>query len=214
MPDDLLSLLAAPRGHFRLESGHHSELWLELERLCLRPERVRPFAAKLARRLEPHGIETVCGPLNEGSFVALMVAEELGVDFTYTERLAATGRAGLFPVDYRLPGGLRERVRGRRVAVVNDVINAGSAVRGTFADLQACDAVPVALASLVVLGDFAMRLAGEWKIPLLHLSQFPNPLWTAGDCPLCAAGVALSDVGETPCARNSVAMGPVGTAQV
>jgi orotate phosphoribosyltransferase len=214
LPDDLLSLLAARRGHFRLESGHHGELWLELERLCLRPARVRPFAAKLARLLKPYHIEAVCGPLNEGAFVALMVAEELGVDFTYAERIAATGRAGLFPVDYRLPGPLRERVRGRRVAVVNDVINAGSAVRGTFADLQACDAVPVALASLVVLGDFAMRLAGEWKIPLLHLSQFPNPLWTAGDCPLCAAGVALSGLGETARTGNSVATGPMGTDQV
>ncbi|HTH49382.1 MAG TPA: hypothetical protein VMB21_17830, partial [Candidatus Limnocylindria bacterium] len=105
-PDHLLSLLAARRGHFRLESGHHGSLWLDLEQLCLRPERVRPFAVELARKLAFHGIEAVCGPLNEGAFVALMVAEVLGVDFTYAERVAVTGRAGLFPVDYRLPGHL------------------------------------------------------------------------------------------------------------
>ena len=137
MPTDkLISLLAARRGHFRLESGHHGELWLDLERLCLQPERVRPFAVELASLLKPHQVEAVCGPLNEGAFVALMVAEELGVDFTYAERIATTRRDGLFPVDYRLPGPLREWVPGRRVAIVTDVINAGSAVRGTLTDLS------------------------------------------------------------------------------
>lgn len=187
-PDQLLSPLAARRGHFRLESGHHGSLWLDLEQLCLRPERVRPFAVELARKLAFHGVEAVCGPLNEGAFVALMVAEALGADFTYAERIAATDRDGLFPVDYRIPGPLRERVRGRRVAIVNDVINAGSAVRGTFADLQACGAIPVALASLVVLGDFAAQLAASWGIPLETLRQQSNPLWEASVCPLCAAG--------------------------
>lgn len=191
-PDPILDLLAARRGHFRLESGHHGSLWLDLEQLCLRPECVRPFAAELARKLASHRIEAVCGPLNEGAFVALMVAEELGVDFTYAERIAATGREGLFPVDYRLPGPLRERVRGRRVAIVNDVINAGSAVRGTFADLQACSANPAVLASLVVLGDFAAKLAASWGIPLETLTQQANPLWEPSACPLCAAGEAVN----------------------
>ena len=192
MPTDkLISLLAARRGHFRLESGHHGELWLDLERLCLQPERVRPFAVELASLLKPHQVEAVCGPLNEGAFVALMVAEELGVDFTYAERIATTRRDGLFPVDYRLPGPLREWVPGRRVAIVNDVINAGSAVRGTFTDLQACGAIPVALASLLVLGTSAADFAKDRGIPLEHLAQLSNPLWEPSSCPLCAACLPL-----------------------
>jgi hypothetical protein len=39
-------------------------------------------------------------------------------------------------VKYRIPPALRSQVRGKRVAIVNDVINAGSAVRGTFLDLR------------------------------------------------------------------------------
>ena len=35
---------------------------------------------------ERHSIEAVCGPLVEGAYVALMVAERLGVPFTYAER--------------------------------------------------------------------------------------------------------------------------------
>src|SRR5437870_1450343 len=33
MNDDLLSSVRARRGHFELESGHHSDFWLDLETL-------------------------------------------------------------------------------------------------------------------------------------------------------------------------------------
>src|SRR5437899_796805 len=53
-------------GHFHMESGYHSATWLDLEKLCLRPERVRPLADALGERLRPYQAEIICGPLNEG----------------------------------------------------------------------------------------------------------------------------------------------------
>jgi orotate phosphoribosyltransferase len=101
LPDPLqqgvLSLLAVRKGHFLLESGHHGDLWLDLELLCLRPRLVAPAAAELTRRLVALTIDAVCGPLVEGAFVGLMVAAELGVDFTYSERFAQPAEKGLFP---------------------------------------------------------------------------------------------------------------------
>src|SRR3979411_1541613 len=85
---EVVRLLPSRKGHFRLESGHHGDLWLDLELLCLRPEPVQRLAAGLAARLAGHQVEVVCGPLIEGAFVALMVALELGVPFTYAERFA------------------------------------------------------------------------------------------------------------------------------
>jgi hypothetical protein len=38
-----------------------------------------------------------------GTFIELLVSLELGRDFTYVERFADAGRAGLFPVEYRVP---------------------------------------------------------------------------------------------------------------
>jgi orotate phosphoribosyltransferase len=179
------------RGHFRLESGHHSDLWLELELLYVEPERVRPLAVELAGRLPR--IDAVCGPLVEGAFVALTVATELGVDFTYAERIDR-GREGLFPIEYRVPGALRERVRGRRVAIVNDVIAAGSAVRATLADLRACGAEPVAIGALLVLGDAAARFAAEEGVALEALAAREHAQWEPDACPLCAAGESLADL--------------------
>jgi orotate phosphoribosyltransferase len=68
--------LPARRGHFRFESGHHWELWLDRELLLVEPEPVRRQARRLAGRVAAGRPEIVCGPLVEGAFVALLAAEE------------------------------------------------------------------------------------------------------------------------------------------
>jgi orotate phosphoribosyltransferase len=42
MPPDLPALLAGRRGHFRMESGYHSELWFNLDRLFDDPAACSP----------------------------------------------------------------------------------------------------------------------------------------------------------------------------
>jgi orotate phosphoribosyltransferase len=81
------------------------------------------------------------------------------------------------------------------VAIVNDVINAGSAIRGAFEDLQACGAQVVAIGALLVLGDAAEAFAASEGVPLHSLAALPNVLWTPEACPLCGAGVSLEDAG-------------------
>jgi orotate phosphoribosyltransferase len=163
-------------------------------RLYLRPRRLRPFAAALARRFAPHGVEAVCGPLVEGALLAQMVAEELGAEFSFAEQVARPRTDGLFPVGYRIPAALRSAVRGKATAVVDDVINAGSAVRGAVADLRACRARPVAVGALLVLGSPAAAFAGAEGVALECLARRDNTLWEPAACPLCAAGVPLEGV--------------------
>src|SRR3954451_18896335 len=138
--EELLALVPRRQGHFRLESGHHGDLWLDLDSLFLRPARLRRFAAALALRFAEHSIEAVCGPLVGGAFLAQAVAAELDVEFYHTERVATTVGDGLYPANYRLPDTLRQRISGKRVAIVDDAINAGSAVRATYRNLQASGA--------------------------------------------------------------------------
>jgi orotate phosphoribosyltransferase len=186
--EDLGRLFHARRGHFVFESGHHGELWLEIERLVVRPEVVAPLAREVAGGLRAYDVEVVGGPLVEGAFLAMMVAAELGARFVYTERFVEG--QGLFPVRYRLPAALREEVAGRRVAIVDGVINAGSAVGGTYDNLAGTCRL-VALAALLVLGDAADALAASRGLPLLALARRPSVLWAPPDCPLCARGAPL-----------------------
>jgi orotate phosphoribosyltransferase len=197
MKERLLSTVRGRQGHFRLESGHHGDLWFQLETLCLRSREIRPFAARLAARLVQHEVEVVCGPLVEGAFVALLVSLELGCDFVYAERFQDPTREGLYPVEYRLPEAQRLAVKGKRVAIVNDVISAGSAVRGAFSDLQALGADVVAIGALLALGDTIAEFAAEHHVALELMEQMPNNLWTPSRCPLCAAGMPLEIVGTS-----------------
>jgi len=197
MKENLLSLVRGRQGHFRLESGHHGDLWFQLETLCLHAREIQPFATQLAAQLVRYKVEVVCGPLVEGAFIALLVSLELGCDFAYTERFVEPKREGLYPVEYRLPRALQPAVRGKRVAIVNDVINAGSAVRGTFSDLRALGASVVAIGALLALGDAITEYATEHHVALELLQQMPNNLWTPPQCPLCAAGQPLEIVGTS-----------------
>ena len=197
MKEHLLSFVRRRRGHFRLESGHHGDLWFQLETLCLHSRDIRPFAAQLAAQLVRYEVEVVCGPLVEGAFVALLVSLELGCDFAYAERFADTTREGLYPVEYRLPKALQPAVKGKRVAIVNDVISAGSAVRGSFSDLQTLGASVVGIGALLALGDDIAEFAAENRVALELLERMPSNLWTPSECPLCAAGVTLEIVGTS-----------------
>jgi orotate phosphoribosyltransferase len=196
---EVTALLPWRKGHFKFESGHHGDTWLNLELLCMQPEPVEQLAAVLADCLTEQRPEAVCGPLVEGAFVALMVARRLKVPFTYSERIdsSAVARGAqadeMFPVSYRLPGRQRELVAGKRVVIVNDVIGAGSAVLGTLKDLYECGADPVAIATLATRGSSASVLARENGLVLETLASFPGEMWKPSECPMCAAGIPLID---------------------
>jgi orotate phosphoribosyltransferase len=189
---EIAELLPWRKGHFRFESGHHGDTWLDLEVLCLHPEPVEQLAVVLADCLsEQHG-EIVCGPLVEGAFIAMMVAKRLRVPFTYTERFDSKS-GEMFPIRYRVPGAQRELVAGKRVLIINDVIGAGSAVLGTLKDLYECGADPVAIGALAARGPAATVLARENGLALETLASFPGEMWKPAECPLCAAGMPLAD---------------------
>lgn len=195
MAQNVLELLTAKRGHFLLESGHHGDLWLDLEALCYRPHRLQALAVDLAKAISEWRADAVCAPLIEGAFVGLFVAMELNIDFTYSERFARPSRDGLFPAGYRIPAALRDKIRGRRVAIVNDVINAGSAVRGTCDDLESCGANVVGISALLVMGAAILEYSSSKALPLISMAQAANNLWAPSECPLCATGVPLKDPG-------------------
>jgi orotate phosphoribosyltransferase len=189
-----LDLVAGRRGHFRLESGHHSGLWLDLDPLFADPRRVDPFVAALTGALRPYDVAAVCGPLLGGAFLALLVAHALGVEFGFTERVMPSQPGGLFQVSYRLPPAFAARLSGKRVAIVDDVMSAGSALRGTYAELVSHGATPVVAGALLVLGSTGARFFAERGVPVEAVSRHDYDLWLPADCPLCAAGLPLEDV--------------------
>ena len=177
MQKELLDLLAARKGHFKLESGHHGNLWLDLDLLFLRPSHVQRFALELAHRLSRYHVAAMCGPLVGGALVAQTIASELDVEFYYTERFVLPQHDALYPVAYRIPNSLRKMLHGKAIAIIDDVINAGSAVRGTFAEIQSCGARPVVVSALLVLGSAAPSFFADKNVPMESIAYLPSDLW-------------------------------------
>jgi orotate phosphoribosyltransferase len=193
MTPEFLDLVAARNGHFRLESGHHASLWLDLESLFVDPAKIRPVVSQLGQMLRSHDLAAVCGPLIGGAFLAQMLAADLGLEFYYTERVLPSHRGELYAVEYHLPESLRDRVRGKRLAVIDDAISAGSAVRGTYADLVAHGALPTVVGSLIVLGSEAARFFAQESVPMVSVAQLPYEIWPPTQCPQCATDIPLQD---------------------
>jgi orotate phosphoribosyltransferase len=171
----VLDLVPGRRGHYAFESGYHGDLWLDLDALFARPGILRPHAAALADLVRPAHPDVVCGPLLGGAYAAQLVAESLDAAFAWST-----------PPSYTVTGD----VSGRRVAIVDDAINAGSAVSATADTLAAAGGTVVAVAAFLALGDAPARLAG---VPVDHLATVPSHLWPPPTCPLCGAGSPLDD---------------------
>ncbi len=189
----LLDLVAARRGHFRLESGYHGALWLDLDALFADARAVDPLVTRLADALGAHAPDLVCGPLLGGAFLAQLVALKLGVPFCFTERVpddVADGGA-LFRARYALPRAFADRVRGERVALVDDVVSAGSSLRATDDVLVSHGATIAAVGALLLLGDAGADHFDALGIPVEAPLRAPYEIWPPDACPLCAAHVPL-----------------------
>lgn len=185
-----VSELARPRrGHFDLGTGYHGDLWLDLDGLFLFPARLRPDARRLAGRLGRHQPAAVCGPLAGGAFLAQMIAGILGIAFL--PAYPGTGRPPRPPRAYRIAPALRGRISGWRVVVVDDAINAGTAVRACCQELRDAGAVPVAVGALLALGQAGTLVTGALRLPFHAGATIPGQVWPAGDCPLCRNGTPI-----------------------
>lgn len=205
MADALITLVGGRRGHFRTESGYHSDRWLDLDRLFESPRKLRPFVAELAARLSHDRIDAICGPMTGGAKLAKLVAAELGSAYVFTERFESIHATGLFPVRYELPSKFHATVRGKSIAIVDDAISAGSAIRGTHADLLRHEARPVSLGALFVFGTAADDFARDNQLRLEAIHRESSGLWKPEACPHCRRGTALeimtNEVPKRPLSR-------------
>ena len=192
-----LDFIPSRRGHFLLESGYHTNRWLDLDALFVDPRAIAPAVDTRAAALRTSAADAICGPMRGGAFLAQLIAQELGVEFWFTERIAPTSIDGMFQVTYPLPPGIAERARDKRVAIVDDVMSAGSALRGAYGELGKHGAHTVAAGALLVLGTAGADFFRDRGVPVESVSRENLDLWRPAECRLCAAGVPLERIVST-----------------
>ena len=186
--------LAHPRhGHFDLGTGYHGDVWLDLDALFLRPSALRPDVKVLADRLREHRVDAVCGPMEGGAFLAYALADLMEVAFLPAYRAAASDAAAATAYRLARTGGDGEGIGGWRVAIADDAVNAGTAVRACAGQLRDHGAVPVAVAALLAVGPARQVMPAALSVPFYAVDTVQSQAWRPEDCPLCGDGIALTD---------------------
>jgi orotate phosphoribosyltransferase len=186
--------LARPRyGHFDLGTGYHGDVWLDLDALFLRPAVLRPHVRVLADRLREHRVDAVCGPMEGGAFLAYALAELMEVAFLPAYRAPASEAGAVTEFRLAWTGGAGEGIGGWRVAIADDAVNAGTAVRACARELSDQGAVPVAVAALLAVGPANETMAAAPSVPFYAVDAVQSSAWLPANCPLCADAVPLTD---------------------
>ncbi|HWR83066.1 MAG TPA: orotate phosphoribosyltransferase [Candidatus Deferrimicrobium sp.] len=184
--DELIGLFeqsgALLRGHFKLTSGRHSDVYYEKFTLLRQPRICTTICAELAARFKDFGIQTVVGPTTGGIIIAYDVARYLGIEAIYAE---AGDNGRIFKRGFSLD-------RGRKVLIVDDVLTTGRSVN------EVIDLVESYGAEIVGIGLMLDRSNGavSFKYPYLALATVQADSWEASECPLCVKDIPMTQRGS------------------
>jgi orotate phosphoribosyltransferase len=162
------------RGHFRLTSGLHSDVYLQSALVLQHPEDAGALGEGLAAAFREAGVHTVLAPAIGGILVAHEVARALGVRALFTEREDGA---------MRLRRGFTLGA-GERCLVVEDVITTGGSTREVMRCVEDHGGVVVGVGSLID------RSGGTAAFPVkrVALATLTATTYPPESCPLCQAG--------------------------
>jgi orotate phosphoribosyltransferase len=165
---------ALMRGHFRLTSGLHSDVYLQSALVLQYPEHAAALGTALAAPFRADGVQTVLAPAIGGILVAHEVARALGVRALFTER-----EGGVM----RLRRGFA-LAPGERCLVVEDVITTGGSTREVVQCVEDLGGAVVGVGSLIDRSGGA----AAFTVKRTALATVSATTWAPEECPLCKTG--------------------------
>jgi orotate phosphoribosyltransferase len=162
------------RGHFRLTSGLHSDIYLQSALVLQHPEDAAVLGEGLAAAFRGDRVQTVLAPAIGGILVAHEVARALGVRALFTERDNGV---------MRLRRGFTLSP-GERCLVVEDVITTGGSTREVVHCVEALGGTVVGVGSLID------RSGGTavFDVKRAALATVSAVTYPPESCPLCQGG--------------------------
>jgi orotate phosphoribosyltransferase len=91
---------------------------------------------------------------------------------------------------FTLKRGFDKLVAGKKVLIVDDVVNTGHSIRETANAVRACNGEVTAAAAYCTRGN--TDAAGMGVPQFIYLVEFRIPFWSAESCMLCKSGVPIN----------------------
>lgn len=166
-------------GHIKLRSGKHSDRYIYKEKIFENQVWLRDIAVSLKEFADPFKPDIIAGPESGGAVLAEALAKEMCVPWIELSK-------GEHDYDFFVALGLVDTVRGKRVAVVDDVVTTGRSLKGSIQAIQEARGEVVCALAIIKRGMEPINF-GE-GIPFAVLSSFELPEWDPDDeygCPYC-----------------------------
>src|SRR6185437_5872469 len=118
--------------HFVYINGDHGSGWIDKDAIYPTTEHVARLCQDLADEVKGWNAEAVCGPAMGGLIVAEWTAHALGVLALYAEHDPAP-QGNALRGQFILRRGYDQLVAGKRVLIVDDIVNTGQSLKETAA---------------------------------------------------------------------------------
>ncbi len=175
--------------HFVYIDGNHGSGWIDKNAMFVNVQHLERLGHLLAEEFEGLDADVLCGPATGGLMVAQWTARASGHLAVFAEH-AADHRRDELRGHFGLHRGYDRLVRGRRVIVVDDVVNSGLSIRQTAEAVRHAGGEVIAAAAFVDRGNVDAQGMG---VPSFrYLLQELIPEWPAEQCPLCRTGVPVN----------------------
>lgn len=191
---EALSIMTAAQAiladdHFVYISGDHGSGWIDKDAIYPHTDFIERLCRYLAEGTRDWGAEVVCRPATGGLIVAEWTARALGILSIFTEHDAAPHGEALRG-RFVLRRGYDRVVSGKRVLVVDDIVNTGLSLRETAEAVRSAGGQVVGAACLVSRGNVAAAGLGVERFDCLL--EYSIPAWPAAACKLCRSGVPIN----------------------
>ncbi|HWG43780.1 MAG TPA: phosphoribosyltransferase family protein [Gemmataceae bacterium] len=175
--------------HFVYISGDHGSGWIDKDAIYPHTAYIECLCRDLGEEVRTWGVEAVCGPATGGLIVAEWTAHALGVLSLFAEH-GPTVEGNALRGRFMLRRGYDVLAAGKRVLIVDDIVNTGLSLRETAASVREAGGHVVGAACLVSRGN--VDAAGLGVEQFVYLLEHKIPAWPADGCRLCQAGVPVN----------------------
>jgi orotate phosphoribosyltransferase len=184
--------------HFVYITGQHGDGWIDKDAIFPDTTHGDRLGALLAAAAAGRDVEIVCGPATGGLIVSQWTAHHLAVPSVFADhgkergydpRRAVEAGAPLRP-PFVLGRGYDRMVAGKRVLVVDDVVNTGESLAETTDAVRTAGGEVVAVGALCTRGNADAGAVG--CDDFFYLLEVEVPSWPAKECELCRRRVPIS----------------------
>lgn len=168
---------AIQKGHFKLTSGVHSDIYIQCAQVMQYPEFMNNLCSELGKKFRGDDVDVIVGPAVGAIIMAHVMARILGpwVRAIFTER--ENGKMTL-----RRSFKIK---KGEKVLVVEDVTTTGSSVK------EVIDIVKERQGKVVGVGALIDRSGGkiDFGVKTQSLLTLDIKIYLPEVCPLCKKGI-------------------------